>query len=106
MTRATVAESALFKDLTRLFMTMKNSPLAELEAAIEERFRRFVRSDAGRGVNELEITLTVTLPEGPGAWAIYGTAYRTIPGEPAVADVASERGRASAEVIPFPERTR
>lgn len=104
MTRATLAESALFKDLTRLFMNMKNAPLAELEAAIEERFRRFVRSDAGRGVNELEITLTVTLPEGPGAWAIYGTAYRTIPAEPVEADARGDRARVGAEIIPFPDR--
>ena len=101
MDHANPAERALFSDLTRLLMSMKDAPHAQVEASIEERFRAFVRAHPNRDVGTLQITLSWTLPEGAEDWAIYGTEYRTLP-----AQVAPERCRAvagaPADIVEFP----
>ena len=101
MDHANPAERALFSDLTRLLMSMKDAPHAQVEASIEERFRAFVRAHPKRDVGTLQITLSWTLPEGAEDWAIYGTEYRTLP-----AQVALERCRAvaggPADIVKFP----
>lgn len=101
MDHANPAERALFSDLTRLLMSMKDAPHAQVEASIEERFREFVRAHPNRDVGTLQITFSWTLPEGAEDWAIYGTEYRTLP-----AQVAPERCRAvaggPADIVDFP----
>ena len=101
MDHANPAERALFSDLTRLLMSMKDAPHAQVEASIEERFRAFVRAHPNRDLGTLQITLSWTLPEGAEDWAIYGTEYRTLP-----AQVAPERCRAvagaPADIVQFP----
>ncbi len=106
MASQTDAERALYTDLTRLLLAMRNAPHGEVEAAIEERFRSFVRAQTAAGgctpAGELQITFTWTLPEGPDDWAVYGTQYLTMPIEPqAVARQAAVAAGAS-EVIAFP----
>src|SRR5512147_1916572 len=98
MDHASSAERALFSDLTRLFMSMKDASHAEVEASVENRFRSFVRTHPERRVATLQITLSWTLPEGADDWAIYRTDYRTLP-----ADSIPQRRRAavgsSADVL-------
>lgn len=101
MDYASPAERALYSDLTRLLMSMKDAPHAEVEASIEERFRAFVRTHPGRDAGTLQITLSWTLPEGPDEWAIYQTDYRLMP---AVVHPESCRAVAGApaDVVEFP----
>lgn len=91
MDHATPAERALYSDLTRLFMSMKDASHAEVEASVEDRFRSFVRAHPDRHVATLQITLSWTLPDGADDWAIYRTDYRTLP-----ASSVPERRRAAA----------
>jgi hypothetical protein len=101
MDHASPAERALYSDLTRLFMSMKDAPHAQVEASIEERFRAFLRAHPDRDVGTLQITLSWTFPEGAEDWAIYRTDYRTLP-----AEVVPERCRAvagaQADIVEFP----
>jgi hypothetical protein len=76
-----VAERALFSDLTRLFMSLRQAPHSQLEASVEERFRQFVRANGKQDVGGLQITFTWMLPEGPDEWAVYATEYKTLPVE-------------------------
>lgn len=123
MTEPSAAERALYSDLTRLFMQMRDAPHAQVEARVEERLREFVRAHPEQRVGGLQITLTWTLPEGADDWAVYGTEYRTLPAaEPMPAPRAVACGpavvlalppllqrkpvtspRGSAQVIPFPQ---
>jgi hypothetical protein len=89
MDHVSPAERALYSDLTRLLMSMKDAAYAEVEALIEERFRAFLRELPGREAGTLQITLSWTLPEGADDWAIYRTEYKTLP-------VEAERCRAVA----------
>lgn len=124
MTEPSAAERALYTDLTRLFVTMRNAPLDQIEAQVEERLRAFVRAHPENNVGGLTITLSWTLPEGPDDWAAYGTEYRTLPASensqppqvvacgpamvlampPAPHRKAAPVPRGSAKVLPFPRR--
>jgi hypothetical protein len=101
MEHVSPAERALYSDLTRLFMSMKDSTYAQVEACIEERFRAFLRERPGGEARTLQITLSWTLSEGADEWAIYRTDYKTLPVE-----VAPERCRAvagaPADILEFP----
>jgi hypothetical protein len=81
MDHVSPAERALYSDLTRLLMSMKDTAYAQVEALIEERFRAFLRELPGREAGTLQITLSWTLPEGADDWAIYRTDYKTLPVE-------------------------
>ena len=74
-------ESTLFTDLTRIFMEMRDAPYGEVENALEERFRQFMRSNAGRDARGLQITLAWTMADGPEDWAIQGMRYDTLTDE-------------------------
>ncbi|MGF1640936.1 MAG: hypothetical protein ACFCUO_08305 [Rhodospirillales bacterium] len=74
-------ESTLFADLTRIFMTMRSESYAEVEQAIEDRFRRFLRSPAGRDARGLQITLAWTMADGADDLAIQGLRYDTVGAE-------------------------
>lgn len=109
MATHTPAERALFADLTRLLLAMRDASHSDVEACIEERFRDFLRAEASQGasgeVGGLQITFTWTLPEGADDWAVYSTEYRTVPAEPrALAQQAAVAGGAggAASVIAFP----
>jgi hypothetical protein len=101
MDHVSPAERALYSDLTRLFMSMKDTAYAQVEACIEERFRAFLREHSGGEAGTLQITLSWTLSEGADAWAIYRTDYKTLP-----PDVGHERCRAvagaPADIVEFP----
>jgi hypothetical protein len=101
-----LAERALFADLTQLLLSMREATHGELEAVIEERFRKFVRARAteagGYAAGGLQITFTWTLPDGADDWAVYGTEYKVLP-----AQTREEPQRAAAvggagAVIDFP----
>lgn len=100
------AERALFADLTRLLLAMRNDPHGDVETAIEERFRSFVRAQAAQGgctpAGELQITFTWTLPDGPDDWAVYGTQYLTVPIEPQAVPRQAAVAAGASEVIAFP----
>ena len=81
MDHVSPAERALYSDLTRLFMSMKDTAYAQVEACIEERFRAFLREHSGGEAGTLQITLSWTLSEGADAWAIYRTDYKTLPAD-------------------------
>jgi hypothetical protein len=106
---ATPSERALFSELTRLLQEMQTAPFAQLEAAIEDRFRSFLRlsgTDPEQG-GALEITLTWGLPEGPDSWAYYAASYRTVD----AAGVSGAPGSgdddgAADNVVPFPDLER
>lgn len=100
MTDATAAERALFCDLTRLFMTLRQATHEELEARLEERFRQYVRSRAEREIGGLQITFTLALPEGADGWSAYTTEYRTLPAQPPLPHRRAVGG--PAEVLAFP----
>ena len=101
MTVPTPAERELYSDLTRLFMTMRHAPFADLEQKIEERFREFARLNPGQNTGGLQISLTLKLPDGADDWALYGTEYRTLPVEqPSAPRLAVAGG--SAEIVAFP----
>lgn len=102
MTRSNLSERAFFSDLTRLFMSMKDASFAELEAKIEERFRDYVRGCGDPSVGTLQITMTLTLPEGAGSWAVYATEYNTLPLPPVHAPRHPTTLDGSAQIIPFP----
>ena len=74
-------ETNLYKDLTRIFMKMRGEPYRKLEEAVEERFRQFMRSNAGKGARGLEITLAWTMVDGADDWAIQGMRYDTLTDE-------------------------
>jgi hypothetical protein len=99
-------ERDLFAALTMTLMAMKDAPYAEVQAAIEDCFRCFLRREGVLGPGSLQITWTCSLPEGPEAFAIYRTEYQTeasarpriATGGPApVADVIPFRRRAAAK---------
>lgn len=102
----TVAESRLYAELTKLLMSMKDMPLEQVEAAIEDRFRAFVREREPQG-GTLTVTLSWTLPEGCDGWAAYGTEYNVTaavrPAGESAAAIRRQEG-VSADVIPFPRR--
>lgn len=106
MVNRTDAESALFADLTRLLLAMRSASHGDVEAAIEERFRSFVRAQAAEGVaapaGELQVTFTWTLPEGPDDWAVYGTEYLTVPIDPQAVPRQAAIAAGASEVIAFP----
>jgi len=120
MTEYSPAERALFSDLTRILMAMRDAPHAALEARVEERFRDFVRKSTLGQPESLQITLTWSLPEGAEEWAVYGTEYKVLPAEAPLrrqavggasadadlpASSASDASpRPSAEIIAFPVR--
>jgi hypothetical protein len=74
-------DTTLFADLTRIFIVMRASPYAEVEEAIENRFRQFMHSKAGRNARGLQITLAWTMADGPDDWAIQGMRYDTLSDE-------------------------
>lgn len=108
MATHTAAERALFADLTRLLLAMRDSSQGDVEACIEERFRNFLRAQAAQGtadeVRGLQITFTWTLPEGADDWAVYSTEYKTVPAEPrALVQQAAVAGAGGAAlIIDFP----
>ena len=69
---------ALYSDLNWIFMGMKDASYIEVEAAVEQRLRKFMRSGAGCDVRGLQITLTWALPDGPEDWALQATAYKSL----------------------------
>ncbi len=71
-------ETALFQDLTHLFMEMKDARHVDVEAAVERRLREHMRTAAGGNTRGLQITLTWALPDGPGDWALQATSYKTL----------------------------
>ena len=71
-------ESALFQDLTHIFMEMKDARHVDVEAAVERRLREHMRSAAGNNTRGLQVTLTWALPDGPGDWALQATSYKTL----------------------------
>lgn len=113
-------ERALFSDLTRILMAMRDAPHAAVEARVEERFREFVRKSTLGKAESLQITLTWSLPEGADEWAVYGTEYKILPpdapvrrqavgGSSAADDLSAPSAsdaspRHSAEIIAFPQR--
>jgi hypothetical protein len=121
MTEPSTDERALFSDLTRLFMAMRDAPFAQLEAQVEERVREFVRAHPEQRVGGLQITFSWALPDGADDWAVYGTEYRTLPASEPIPPRAVACGPAivlampplpqrepaplpcgSAQIIPFP----
>ncbi|NJO55044.1 MAG: hypothetical protein HC834_00370 [Rhodospirillales bacterium] len=112
------AEQAFYADLTRLLMQMRGEPLKSVEAAIEGRFREFVRCDGNARSARLEISHSYTLHDDAEPWIEYATEYRiaalpsgnqsaTEPGGgPAVPTAVSiQEGAESSDVtnvIPFP----
>lgn len=74
-------ESNLYTDLTRIFMEMRGAPYGKVEEAVEERFRRFMRSNAGRDARGLQITIAWTMADGADDWAIQGMRYDTLTDE-------------------------
>ena len=71
-------ESSLFRDLTHIFMEMKDARHVDVEAAVERRLREHMRSAAGNNARGLQVTLTWALPDGPGDWALQATSYKTL----------------------------
>ena len=71
-------ESNLYTDLTRIFMEMRGAPYGKVEEAVEERFRQFMRSNAGRDARGLQITIAWTMADGADDWAIQGMRYDTL----------------------------
>ncbi|MBK8175332.1 MAG: hypothetical protein IPK66_08785 [Rhodospirillales bacterium] len=102
MTHTTAAERALFSDLTRLFMSMKDHPHVELEARIEERFREFMRGTADEGTVGLQITMTWEMPDGPGDWAVYRTDYKTLSDDRRDKRQRALAGGGAAAILEFP----
>lgn len=102
-------ERTLFAELARLLHEMQSAPWAQVEAAIEDRFRNFLRlSDRAPGDGAaLEITLTWGLPEGPDSWAYYAAHYRTV-AAPGVIGASGNAAAAEAadNVVPFPDLER
>lgn len=100
---ATPPERAFFSELTRLLQEMQTASFIQVEAAIEERFRNFLRANAcgrDRG-GALQITLTWGLPEGPESWAYYAASYRTVDAAE-VSEPGDDVGVAD-NVVPFPD---
>jgi hypothetical protein len=102
MTDTSPAERALFSDLTRLFMMMRDAPYTQVEAMIEERFREFARAHPDQKVGGLQITLSWTLPDGADDWAFYGTEYKTLPPAEIVAQPRRAVAGGSADIVEFP----
>ena len=102
----TPAERVLFSDLTRLFLSLRNAPFADVEACIEDRFRSFVRAQAAGDpdvdVASLQITLTWTLPDGADDWAVYATEYKTLPLMREDRSRKAAAGGLDASIIEFP----
>lgn len=101
------AERALFSDLTRLLLSMRDAPYCEVEACIEDRFRNFLRHQAAKEevveeVGALQITFTWTLPDGADDWAVYATEYKTLPAMPPELPKRVAAAGADASVIAFP----
>jgi hypothetical protein len=98
-------ERDLYADLTLTLMAMKSAPFEHVQAALEERFRRFLLHEGEQGSCALQITWTCSLPEGPASFAIYRTEYQTMLAQrietPAVSSAVAG---GSAEIIPFPFR--
>jgi hypothetical protein len=106
---ATPPERTLFAELTRLLQEMQTAPLAQVEAAIEDRFRSFLRlsGSAPEPGAALEITLTWGLPEGADGWAYYATRYRTVAVAGVLGASGNDAGDAVADnVVPFPDLER
>jgi hypothetical protein len=102
MTDDNPSERALFADLTRLFMSMREATHAQLEAMIEQRFREFVRAHPGHDAAGLKITLTWSLPDGADDWAIYGAEYETIPAAAVVPQSSRAVANGSGAIVDFP----
>jgi hypothetical protein len=103
MTMPTPAERTLYSELTQIFVAMRQAPLAEVHAAIEERFRRYLEDECRPSSGDLQITLTWSLPEGADGLALYRTEY-DVEGVAPVGSrpVEAVAGRASAQIIRFP----
>lgn len=78
MEAPTDTERSLYSDLNWIFMGMKDASYVEVEAAVEQRLRKFMRSGAGCDARGLQITLTWALPDGPEDWALHATAYKAL----------------------------
>lgn len=102
----TPAERALFSDLTRLLLSMRDASYADVEAKIEDRFRSFVRQQTKDPVADdiggLQITFTWTLPEGADDWAVYATEYKTVPADPPMLPRRAAAAGGGGAVIAFP----
>lgn len=94
-------ERDLFAALTTTLMAMKDASYAQVQAAIEERFRNFLLLEGVSGPGALQITWTCSLPEGPASFAIYRTEYETQSAQPKAA-VGGGGAVAAASIIPFP----
>lgn len=103
MPRADAAERRLYRDLSGLLAELRAGPFADLERAIEERFRRYL-GDARRSPGDtLSVTFSWQLPEGADSWALYGTEFQIeMRGNPAGEQPEAAAGNAADNVIPFP----
>lgn len=116
MTPPPNAERALYRDLNRLLAEMRDESLARIEAAIETRFRAFVKAHAAGGSAALEVVQAMTVHDGAEPWAVYRTEYRVVDaaaradhgeaadGGEAAADGAGAMAEGFGNVIPFPDR--
>jgi hypothetical protein len=105
MTAPDPGERDMFADLTRTLMEMKDAAHSAVQAAIEERFRRFVADSGTPAGASLQVTWTCSLPEGAASFAIYRTEYRMLaPSELAAGIAAVDSPRRSADIIAFPRR--
>ncbi|MCU0838882.1 MAG: hypothetical protein MUE49_09195 [Rhodospirillales bacterium] len=104
MPRVKGAERRLYRDLSGLLAALRARPLAEVEAAIEARFRRYLGDPAHSPVDTLSVTLSWQLPEGAESWALYETEFRVeARAHPAGgAAPAPATAVAAGNVIPFP----
>lgn len=101
MPRASGAERRLYRDLSGLLHGLRAGSFADLERAIEERFRRYL-GDARRSPGDtLSVTFSWQLPEGADSWALYGTEFQI---EARGGPAGDEPAAASGNVIPFPTR--
>ena len=105
MTAPNRTERDLYQDLTATVMSMKDAPFAAVQAAIEQRFRRYLLAERQPGARALQITWTCSLPEGPESFAVYRTEYHTVADDHPAARIARPAPVcAAANVIPFPGR--
>lgn len=105
MTAPNRTERDLYQDLTATVMSMKDAPFAAVQAAIEQRFRRYLLAERQPGARALQITWTCSLPEGPDSFAVYRTEYQTVADDHPAARIARPHPAcAAANVIPFPGR--